>query len=64
VVRIPRAYPLVGIDQVAAAAAPAAWLERIGGVAVAAARDVIAAIAAGERAAAAVAPPARLAAEA
>jgi hypothetical protein len=51
VVRLPRAYPLVAVTDVARATAPARWLEGLEGVGVAAGGAVIEAIEAGERAA-------------
>jgi len=52
VVRIPRAWTLVDVDHLDAAAAPSRWLGGVDGLSVAQGGDVVLAIAAGERAAA------------
>ena len=52
VVRLPRAYPLVPVPDVARAAGPARWLDGLTGVRVAAGGAVIEAVEAGERGAA------------
>ncbi len=54
VLRIPRAYPLADLAQMAAVRAPALWLAELGGVHLAPGSAVIEAIEGGERAAAAV----------
>jgi phytoene dehydrogenase-like protein len=51
VVRLPRAYPVADLAQVAAVRAPALWLERLEGIHLAPGAAVIEAIEAGERAA-------------
>lgn len=52
VVRLPRAYPLVSVDELPRAIAPGRWLDGLAGVRLAAGGAVIEAIEAGERAAA------------
>jgi protoporphyrinogen oxidase len=52
VVRLPRAWPLVDVDQLDRAAAPAQWLWHVDGLTIAQGGDVVLAIAAGEQAAA------------
>jgi hypothetical protein len=52
VVRLPRAYPVVAVEEMAAATAPARWLAGVGGLAVAQGGAVVEAIEAGEAAAA------------
>ena len=52
VVRLPRAYPLVAVDELPRAIAPGRWLDGLAGVRLAAGGAVIEAIEAGERAAA------------
>ncbi|MGD9571809.1 MAG: NAD(P)/FAD-dependent oxidoreductase [Thermoleophilia bacterium] len=54
VLRIPRAYPLADLGQMAAVRAPALWLAELGGIHLAPGSAVIEAIEGGERAAAAV----------
>jgi phytoene dehydrogenase-like protein len=54
VVRLPRAYPVVAVDELPAATAPARWLAGVGGLAVAQGGAVVEAIEAGEAAAAAL----------
>ena len=63
VVRLPRAYPVPDIGQIAAVRAPAVWLAALGGIHLAPGAAVIEAIEAGERAAEAIltgGPPARI----
>ena len=52
VVRLPRAYPVIPVEDVPRAVAPGEWLDGLEGVRVAAGGAVIEAIEAGERAAA------------